>query len=247
MSFLVRNLSKCLEPNSDGPPADVTFKFKEAKESVKAHKLILAISSEVFNREFYGSLKVEDEIEIVDANKDVFQAMVDFIYNKAHINWKECAPTFLCSLYYLAEKYNLTDLKQLIVDSIADQKVTKENALDVARIAEDNNHHQPLCEALYEVVAYSLNREFGSRLQSAIDFFNEHGIDENIALVMMKLMVRLRMMYKTNICENCKQSPCLHGKGLTINNFIHTPLRSQERPLSFLKGHGGDRILPGIL
>ena len=28
---------------------------------------------------------------------------------------------------------------------------------------------------------------------------------------------------------------------------VLTPLRSQERPLSFLKEHGGDRVLPGML
>ena len=165
MSFLVRNLSKCLEPNSGGPPSDVTFKLEEEKELVKVHKLILAIASDVFNREFYGSMEVEDEIVIVDANKDVFQAMVHFIYNKAHINWKEC------SLYYLAEKkYNLTELKDSIIDSIADQRVTKENALDVARIAEDNKHHKPLCEEIYEVVAKFLNKGFDRKHEGAIDF-----------------------------------------------------------------------------
>ena len=68
------NLMKCLNPSFRSfPPTDVRFWFKEQDGSikeVKAHTQILASASEVFNREFYGSLKSEGDIEIKDARQD---------------------------------------------------------------------------------------------------------------------------------------------------------------------------------
>ena len=67
----MRKLSMCLDP-SRGPPMDVTFIFKKGADvrEIKAHKLILSIASDVFNREFYGSMKEpKDNIDIVDASQ----------------------------------------------------------------------------------------------------------------------------------------------------------------------------------
>ena len=58
--------------------------------------------------------------------------------------------SFLASLYYLADKYNIKDLRDEIVAVIPQHEITKENVLDVAILAEDNILHEPLSEALYD-------------------------------------------------------------------------------------------------
>jgi hypothetical protein len=64
---MTTNLSKFLDVD-ESPPTDVNFVFKQEMgggvKEVKAHKMILAFSSDVFKREFYGSMKSEDVIEI---------------------------------------------------------------------------------------------------------------------------------------------------------------------------------------
>ena len=65
---------------------DVRFWFKEEEsglvKEVRAHKQILSFASDVFNREFFGTIKTEDEIEVKDVTQEVFQAMMEAIYNK---------------------------------------------------------------------------------------------------------------------------------------------------------------------
>jgi len=218
-----KNLSNCLEPNSRGPPADVVFKFTDESgvvKKVEAHKLILAIASDVFDREFYGSMKAEDEIDIVDASQEVFQSMIDTIYNKQP-NLKRHDIRFLCSLYNLAEKYNLDDLRSEIIVTIQAYEFTKESVINVGLIAEECKHHLPLHEALFNAAAGFLFKELNGSLDEAIGLFKENKEgDENKSLVMFKLLVFMHDIKKSSLtCKNCKQYVCLNGKGITISNF----------------------------
>eukprot|EP00092_Neocalanus_flemingeri_P104798 GFUD01134277.1.p1 GENE.GFUD01134277.1~~GFUD01134277.1.p1 ORF type:complete len:265 (-),score=78.28 GFUD01134277.1:40-834(-) len=220
-------LSKCLEPNSI-IPTDITFVFqsggprREVKK-VKAQKAILAIASDVFEKEFYGDMKeTKDEIAIVDASQEVFQAMVDFIYNKQP-NWKDFSVSFLCSLYYLAEKYIIGDLKAEIIATISDLKITKEKVLEIAHLAEDNSHHEPLSEALYDVAAAVLKAEFKDKVEKVYEFFEKAEFSQVNAVVMFKLMSRLRSVNtlpSQSQCWNCQQTPCLDGQEVTKENFV---------------------------
>eukprot|EP00092_Neocalanus_flemingeri_P021403 GFUD01023204.1.p1 GENE.GFUD01023204.1~~GFUD01023204.1.p1 ORF type:complete len:274 (+),score=65.02 GFUD01023204.1:51-872(+) len=212
-----RKLSRCLDPNSQPPPTDVSFLFKDdgiLVKEIKAHKMILAIASDVFNREFYGSM-AEDEIEIKDASQEVFQKFIEFIYNKP-LTWKDYDLSFLSSLYYLAEKYNVEDLKDEIIASIPEHDVTKQNVLDIAILAEDHNHHQPLSEGLYDEVASFVMKEFKGKFHRIVEFFTEPEENEKHALVIFKIFKRL----KISRCENCKQSPCMNGQSVSLGNFV---------------------------
>ena len=60
---------------------------------------------------------------------------------------------YLSALYNLAEKYNVVVLRTKIIASIPEHEVTKDNFIDVITIAEDNLHHEPLSEALYDAAA----------------------------------------------------------------------------------------------
>eukprot|EP00092_Neocalanus_flemingeri_P102892 GFUD01131619.1.p1 GENE.GFUD01131619.1~~GFUD01131619.1.p1 ORF type:complete len:243 (-),score=68.39 GFUD01131619.1:22-675(-) len=158
----------------------------------------------------------EDEITIKDASQEVFQAMVDFIHNKQP-DWKECDLSFLASLYYLADKYNVEDLRDMIIASFPDQEVTKDNVLGVAILAEDNILLQPLSETLYDVAARFMKKDFDGKLENALDIFTE--VNKKHALVIFKVMERMKKL-KSPTCEHCKQFSCLNGQGVTHQNFV---------------------------
>ena len=200
------------------PPTDVRFWFKEQDgdiKEVKAHKMILASASDVFNRQFFGSMETEDNIEISDASQAVFLAMVEYIYNKKP-NLKDVDLRFITSLYYLGDKYDIVHLRNEIIAHISEQKVSKENVLDMAIAAEENNHHTTLSEALYDAAAgfvkEAVNR-VGSKFNEVIDLYTDE--NEVHALVIFKLLKRV----KNYTCENCQQSPCLSGQNVTRQNF----------------------------
>jgi len=188
----------------ESPPTDVKFVFKQEMGGVKevtAHKMILAFGSDVFKREFYGSMKSEDVIEIKDAVQEVFQVMVECIYNKEQY-WEDFDLSFLASLYHLAEKYMIENLRSEIIDYIPNYIVTKENVLDVAVLAEAYAHHQPLSETLYDAAkGFFMKKPDQEKFKSIQDllFTKEN---EKHSLAAFKVMERLR-------CKNCKQPVCL--------------------------------------
>eukprot|EP00092_Neocalanus_flemingeri_P085207 GFUD01107191.1.p1 GENE.GFUD01107191.1~~GFUD01107191.1.p1 ORF type:complete len:284 (-),score=76.20 GFUD01107191.1:86-898(-) len=215
----MRNLSKYMDPSYPSPPTDVKFLFKEegvsATKEVKAHKMILAFASDVFNREFYGSMESEDEIPIKDASQEAFQAMIDFIY-KGQLNWKEYDLSVITSLYYLAEKYNVDNMKNMVIASIPEQEVTKDNVLSIAILAEDSILHQPLSEALYDVAASFIKKDFNGKLED-LHVFTE--ANEKHALIIFKVMKQVKKI-RSPTCENCNQSSCLDGQNVTLQKFV---------------------------
>jgi len=201
-------------------PADVRFWFKDADgavKEVKAHTQILASASDVFCRQFYGSLKAENDVEIKDARQEVFLAMIEYIYNKKLV-FKDASLNFLASLYYLADKYNIKDLRDEIVASIPEHEVTKENVLEVGLLAEENVLHQELSEVLYDAAAGFVKDK------SAVDNLCADGNGEH-AEVIFKIInrsnkVNRSIKVKSNFCGNCQQATCLTGQQLTSDNFV---------------------------
>jgi len=200
------------------PPTDVRFWFKEQDgeiKEVKAHKMILASASEVFNRQFFGSMEAEDNIEISDVSQAVFLAMVEYIYNKKP-DLKDVDLGFLTSMYYLGDKYNIVQLRSEIIAHISEQEVSKENVLNMAIAAQESIHHKPLSEALYDAAAGFVKESVdrvGSKFNEVMALFADE--NEAHALAIFKLVNRVQN-YK---CDNCQQSPCLSGKEVTRQNF----------------------------
>jgi len=218
---VVTKLSQCLSPTST-IPADVRFLFNEEEKSVKieikAHKFVLALASDVFGREFYGSMKEgQDDVDIVDASPEVFQAMIDFVYNKQP-DLNKYDLRFLSLLYYLGDKYNIVDLRDKIIVTISSkQEITNENVIEVALLAEENSVHEKLSETLYDVVACFLVKKFGGKLINAINMFSQTEATEAHGLVLMKTMAK---MAKFILCSNCQSSTCRNGVGVTRENFM---------------------------
>lgn len=188
---------------------------------VKAHKMILALVSDVFVKEFFGSMKEEeDEIDIKDASQEVFQAMIDFIYNK-HVDIGEYDLVFTSQLYNLAEKYNIQDLRREIIASIPKHDMTDENVLDVAILAEENIHHKPLCEELYTAATGYLMKKFDGKLDNAVEFISHTEATQANGLVLIKMITRMKEMPPiATKCENCKSEHCLDSVGVTRENFV---------------------------
>eukprot|EP00092_Neocalanus_flemingeri_P022140 GFUD01024016.1.p1 GENE.GFUD01024016.1~~GFUD01024016.1.p1 ORF type:complete len:277 (-),score=67.44 GFUD01024016.1:154-984(-) len=201
---LIGKIAKCLEPNSD-LPTDVRFLFEmegdqgNIVKEVRAHRLILAIASDAFKREFYGSMKEAEEEDVIvkDASQPVFQAMVDFIYNK-QTALRVYELDFLASLYYLAEKFDLQDLKQGILAAIPEHEVTNENVLDVAILAEDSILHPPLSEALYVAAASFLKSKFNGKLENVVDFTVENESTQLHGLVLFKMLAMMKNIPVSN-------------------------------------------------
>jgi len=219
-------------------PTDVRFWFKDADgavKEVKAHSQILASASDVFYRQFYGSLKAENDVEIKDASQESFLAMIEYVYNKKLV-FKDISLSFLASLYYLANKYNIEDLRDEIVASIPEHEVTKENVLEVGLLAEENVLHQELSEALYDVAA-----GFVKDKRAVDDLCADE--NEEHAVVIFKVINKSRKV-KSELCGNCQQTPCLSGQQLTSANFVkgakvrHTSWSGQDRWAVLISDYG---------
>ena len=216
-----KNLFKCLDP-SYGIPTDIKFLFNadtDGKvEEVKAHKFPLSLASPVFQRQFYGSfMDSEDEIKIVDASKDVFQAMIDYIYSYKPLDSETYDIYFLSSLYYLAEKYDIEDLRNEILSFIPDYPVTKDNVLEIAALAEDFANLAPLSEAIFCSAANFLGDHFRGSYKGVVKYFKEVDANADVSHLIHKIITRLDL---NNTCENCHSANCLDGEAVTKDNFV---------------------------
>ena len=68
-----------------------------------AHKYVLAISSPVFHRMFYGSLpEIKDPIHLTDCDKETLDAFLQYLYKDQTPNILELA----LKVMYFAHKYS---------------------------------------------------------------------------------------------------------------------------------------------
>lgn len=80
------------------------------QETLKGHKLFLAMSSPVFEVMFYGGMaEKNDPIQIRDVHPDAFKALLEYIYtDRVSLNSFELT----CELCYCAKKYMLPSLME---------------------------------------------------------------------------------------------------------------------------------------
>jgi len=220
------SLQKSLTAAS-GIPSDIKFIFRKetndgiAVQEIRAHKVILALVSDVFEKAFYGGLKDDGSIEIEDATKESFEAMIDFIYTK-ETDVSIYGFEMLCSIYYLAEKYNINALKEEILEAINTKDISVDNVLHVGMLADKHSAHDELSETLYVAATQSLEKIFDGQLSKAINFFAEINADSSPALCRsaVKMMAKLKTIPSAAVCSNCKASPCLSGVGITRTNLV---------------------------
>ena len=229
MAAISTGLQQCLSAEF-GIPADIKFLFKKEVdgstviEEIRAHKLILALASDVFKKGFYGGFEDNGSIEITDAEmtKESFEAMISFIYNKK-TNMSNYDFDMLCSIYYLADKYDITALEEEILEVIKSKEISVENVVDVGVLALHHAVHDKLAEAIYEACAQRLSRIFNGKLTKAVEYLNRMDADDSPDCTkyksVMKIMARLRAPV-TPVCTNCQVFPCLTGVKLSRENFV---------------------------
>lgn len=112
--------------------ADVHFLFESngSSERVPAHKMLLASASEVFDAMFYGSLKEQDDIKIVDASAEAFKQFLRLFY----FNYIELSMEIVAEVMYLSRKYDVVECLEMCSVFLAN-KLTVENVISIVELA----------------------------------------------------------------------------------------------------------------
>lgn len=95
--------------------SDVCFVFETTDERIPAHKNILSSASDVFEAMFYGPLKEEGDIKIVDASAEAFREFLGvFYFNKIRLSEANVS-----EVMYLGKKYNVPECLRVCADFTA--------------------------------------------------------------------------------------------------------------------------------
>jgi speckle-type POZ protein len=108
------------------------------KKELKAHKSVLCVRSDVFDRMFSHDTKESRTgiIEIKDFHSDVVSEMLRFLYCEVYFNdVKELESQQTLQLYCAADKYQINELKTFCLNSIYNQ-LNASNVLEVAVFAD---------------------------------------------------------------------------------------------------------------
>lgn len=127
--------------------ADVHFVLgsKDDKISrVPAHKHLLAVVSDVFEKMFYGELKEMGDVTIPDTSDAVFKEFLQFFYRSDVYLSSE----HMLGVLYLGHKYNVNECVLACVEFLKDN-VTDENVCDILMPAIFFEHQQliQICDA----------------------------------------------------------------------------------------------------
>ena len=138
------NWKTFLTPDSSLPP-DVTFLVKgedDEEKKVPAHRFLLAATSSVFNRQFYGPMKdIREVIEVKDTTPEAFMTMMNYIYKDPgeesfNLNDIDC-PQKLFELVELAERYEIPNLKEIASKALETLDISQENMIFTATVAKN--------------------------------------------------------------------------------------------------------------
>ncbi|XP_068251042.1 uncharacterized protein [Palaemon carinicauda] len=90
--------------------SDLTISFPNCMESLKVHRLILAMSSPVFEAMFYGPMAVKGDLILPEDPPQAFTILVSYIYeNQVPLRDVDTA----VKVYHLASKYQMNHLSSL--------------------------------------------------------------------------------------------------------------------------------------
>lgn len=118
--------------------------FYVSEKNFKAHKLIMGISSPVFEAMFYGPLSSNSDIIITDIQPDTFQLLLNYVYtDQVEISSIEQA----FNLLYSSRKYMLEHLTEICIEYIK-SNTSVDNVIDIL--------NYPDCLQDNELVKFSL-------------------------------------------------------------------------------------------
>ena len=110
---------------------------------------MLALGSDVFRAQFYGSLKGEDIIK-TDWNYKDFKFFISTFYGEVSLKGKSIQT--LCGLFHLSDYYNVPEIKTAILKIIksSSYKLSDEEVTDAASLAQTFGLHPELSRPVYD-------------------------------------------------------------------------------------------------
>ena len=185
-------------------------------KEVRAHKLVLASSSPVFKRMFYGAMKeTKDVIPVEQSTADAFSLLLDYFYQK-DINCKEMTIVELFDLVNLAERYDVPDLMDELKGQMELVPITMKNIMEVVTIASKFSHFEAASSTLLLNCAKVFKEEVTND-RDQIKFMvaqNEKGFG-TAALKLLSLVESLPPLE----CNNCHEKDCLIGRVVPVHKF----------------------------
>ena len=187
---------------------------------VAAHKFLLAGASQVFRRQFLGSLKENSNVVVIkETTFEAFSTMINYLYNppgKSFSLSHLTCPQVLCEIYNIAERYGLENLKLIVYAVLSALPITSENLLVAAATAKQWYVFSNLSEMLLEKCATFL----AEKMKTAEDVFKlmllskETFPDADPDLLQELLRMNAE---KPKTCSNCKRglAHCVHGQSVT--------------------------------
>ncbi|KAK9123886.1 hypothetical protein Sjap_013488 [Stephania japonica] len=126
---------------NSGIGSDIMFKIGE--HCFKAHKLVVAARSSVFEAQFYGTAadRDMDEIEMEDVEPSIFMAMLKFIYSDELPDVHEIVGLGLDRLEQLlvaADRFGLDRLK-ILCEAKLGEEITTDTVATTLALAEQHN------------------------------------------------------------------------------------------------------------
>jgi len=143
---------KLLESPSN---ADLTFVVQG--ESIKAHKDILSVRSQYFERMFATDVEenVNDEVKVPDVEPEVFRGLMHFLYSGLA---PEIAADKALDLLLVADKYGEDNLVT-ICEEKASASINVDNVVDTLLVAESVNSEKLMTRAKVELMASDVDAE----------------------------------------------------------------------------------------
>ena len=132
--------------------SDIKFVFPDHdKQSIPAHKYVLATSSPVFFAMFYGELReTKETIEIRESDPDIFLQLLRFFYCD-EVTYQDEKDAI--QMWYLADRYDVPSLVTKCLDFL-DGAMKPLNAFDIIPHARKLNAEK-LEESCWEVIDYN--------------------------------------------------------------------------------------------
>jgi len=211
--------------------ADVTFSFNEmssvdeSKKEIKANKVILALASEVFKTQFFGSIPAGTVVPVEDSNAEAFGIFIDILYN-VKIELKDLHPILLGDLFYLAEKYQVVSVKVAIVEDVKLRQIEIKDILEILKVAESRSQLVQFADSLYKLCLKVILKSYDNIIK-VFGMFDPDVEDESTSRLLHRLMFKAKYYLKDKLfmsdiklCSNCQRFPCISGLAVNLDNFV---------------------------
>ena len=215
--------------------ADVHFTVADGQESssrkvnIPCHKFILAVSSPVFYKMFYGDLKEPSEyIDLPDCDLEGFHEFLRFIYYDEVKLTGDC----VIQVLYLAKKYMIPSLADRC-RSFLEKNINAENVLDVLPFIEkmEEVHLKSVCWKVIDTLTAKVLESASDAIQDDNSLLVSILKRDTLDIKEVKVFQAVNRWAET-ICEKRGKTPTGKEKrtiiGEELVKLIRFPLMSQS-------------------